>query len=143
MEYFNLTSQVFKQANFLDLDRIKILMIDDNRKDINFIQDLLEVESNIKFSLYGCTTPQEAIRLLESKIIEPNLIILDCVMPSTNGKMLLEKLKASPDTASIPVVIHSSLSNYENIAYFKKLKAHAFFEKPMDISAFEGFLLEN
>ncbi len=40
---------------------------------------------------------------------KPRLIVLDLTMPGQNGFEVLDELKADPSTASIPVVIHSSV----------------------------------
>ena len=49
----DLKTQVFQQIEILDFSCIKILMIDDNRKDIELVKELLEVEGDFKFSFHG------------------------------------------------------------------------------------------
>jgi CheY-like chemotaxis protein len=41
--------------------------------------------------------------------LKPALILLDVMMPKMNGLMVLQTLRANPDTESTPVVV---LSNY-------------------------------
>jgi len=40
--------------------------------------------------------------------LQPDLIILDLAMPDMSGFEVLDRLKADPSTANIPVVIHTS-----------------------------------
>jgi len=41
---------------------------------------------------------------------KPTLIVLDIMMPEMNGLEVLDKLKADPDTKSIPVVVLTNLA---------------------------------
>lgn len=138
----DLKTQIFQQIEILDFSCIKILMIDDNRKDIELVNELLEVEGDFKFSFHGCTNYKDAQNLIDSQIFKPDLIILDCVMPSVNGKMALEMLKNSCNAKSIPIIVHSSLCSHENVVRCRELKAHAFFEKPLNVEIFKDFLYD-
>jgi DNA-binding response OmpR family regulator len=60
---------------------------------------------------------------LESKFILPDIIILDLVMPSIDGKIVLKRIKEIAHVKNIPVIIHSSMNNYENIIKMNKLEA--------------------
>lgn len=46
----------------------------------------------------------------KAKAIKPALILLDFMMPKLNGLQVLEKLKADPETAPIPVVMLTNLA---------------------------------
>ena len=45
-----------------------------------------------------------------AKVLKPALILLDFMMPKLNGLQVLEKLKADPETATIPVVMLTNLA---------------------------------
>jgi response regulator RpfG family c-di-GMP phosphodiesterase len=140
----NENSNIFKYADFSMSDNkiMNIMIIDDNKKDIDLFEELLSVESNLKFNLSKYTNSHEAIVLLEHKQIStPDLIVLDLVMPTTNGHMILKRLKEVSSLQSIPVAIHSSMSNYENTLKSHNLEAHAFFSKPLNVEMFEAFIL--
>lgn len=42
--------------------------------------------------------------------IKPTIVLLDIMMPKMNGLQVLDKLKADPDTRSIPVVVLTNLA---------------------------------
>lgn len=69
--------------------------------------------------------------LKEVNRTSPNLILLDIWMPNIAGDKLVKILKASPETAKIPIVIVSALSEAAVIA--KTVGADGFLEKPFDI----------
>lgn len=49
----------------------------------------------------------------KAKNHKPSLIMLDFMMPKLNGLQVLEKLKADPETASIPIIMLTNLAASE------------------------------
>jgi len=45
---------------------------------------------------------------------EPTLVVLDIMMPEMNGLEVLDKLKADPETKSIPVVVLTNLAGSQD-----------------------------
>lgn len=125
----------------LSADRpINVMLIDDTKKDLELLMDLLSTESSIKFKFFPYTNIKDALVHLEKKQT-PDIITLDLVMPSMNGKMVLGRLKALTHAKDIPVIIHSSMHTYDNLSQVNQLGAHAFFEKPLDMKAFKTLFL--
>jgi PAS domain S-box-containing protein len=82
----------------------KILAIDDDRSVTEMIQVILESE--------GCTVLKahsalEGLDLAESE--QPDLIILDLVMPHISGFDVAYQLKHNPRTQAIPVMVMTSM----------------------------------
>jgi chemosensory pili system protein ChpA (sensor histidine kinase/response regulator) len=75
---------------------------------------------------------EEAVAQATAKL--PNLVILDMLLPKLSGPEVLQKLKANPATAHIPILVLSSLSRKNEDKLIKE-GAAAFLEK--------GPLLEN
>jgi CheY-like chemotaxis protein len=67
--------------------------------------------------------------LLKLKEDRPDAITLDIYLPDANGLTILRKLKASPDTNRIPVIIISS-SDEDRGA--RNLGADEYLSKPID-----------
>lgn len=125
----------------LSTKKIHIMIIDDTRADAELFRDLLTEETNLNFSLSVWMNSNEAVYNLEAGRIIPDIIVLDLVMPCMHGKIILKRLKSITTIESIPIIIHSSMNNYENVADVNSLDAHGFFAKPINASAFEDFLL--
>ncbi len=63
----------------------------------------------------------------------PDLIVMEMSMPDMGGAQVLGLLKATPQTTSIPVVIHSDRSDSEERASVLRLGAGDYVERPFDL----------
>ena len=84
---------------------MKILLVEDSRPIRR------ENESALKHAGYEVITAEDG----ESAVAaahdqKPDLILLDMILPKLSGPEVLRRLKHEADTASIPVVVLSSLS---------------------------------
>jgi len=84
----------------------KILIIEDETALLYALQSQLGVEG---FQTFVAADGEKALSLAFSE--KPDLIVLDIVLPKVDGWTVLKKLKSSPQTKSIPVVIISNLSD--------------------------------
>ena len=116
------------------------MIIDDSKKDADLAQDLLADQDDFQFHCSYYRNPKEALQQVQSQE-HPDLILLDFVMPCMNGAIFLQKLKEKVSTQNIPVVIYSSMNNYETIRKTNNLEAHSFFAKPLNVVYFKKFLL--
>lgn len=78
----------------------KILTIDDDPKPVELLGVMLEAEGFQVLKAYG---GEEGIARAQSD--QPDLIILDLLMPGPNGFEVLDRLQASSQTSHLPVVL--------------------------------------
>jgi CheY-like chemotaxis protein len=100
-----------------------ILLVDDSR----FMR--LANEKTLAKAGYGVFTAcdgEQALLLAGTKT--PDLILLDMLLPKLGGLEVLQALRKNPLTASIPVIVLSSLPQ-KNEAKLIKEGATAYFEK--------------
>ena len=107
------------------LPRPRILIVDDN-------PDLLELVSS-RLAAWGydavtATTGEEGLRLAEEQV--PDLILLDILMPTMKGYGVCAQLKATPQTARIPVIFLTALGLPDHIATGMNLGADDYLVKP-------------
>jgi two-component system, response regulator len=66
----------------------------------------------------------------------PNLIMLDLKMPKISGIEVLKRLKASPLTAAIPIIVLTSSAAQRDIVESYNLGINSYLIKPIRIAAF-------
>ena len=78
----------------------KILAVDDERHIVRL------VEVNLQRAGYEVVTAYDGKEALEKvKTENPDLVVLDVMMPFMDGFEVLRNLKANPETAEIPVIM--------------------------------------
>ncbi|RLE02534.1 MAG: hypothetical protein DRJ11_06915 [Candidatus Aminicenantes bacterium] len=90
--------------------RPKILIIEDESIIIKSVSYFL---INAGYEVIFALSPQEGLRKAFQE--QPDLILLDIVMPGLNGYQVLDQLKKEARTAKIPVIILSALSREADI----------------------------
>lgn len=102
----------------------KILIVEDDAFLANaYSAKLLKAGHEFKVAKDG----EEVFDILKN--FDPDLIILDLIMPKKDGFTVLSELKQSPKWKSIPVVIASNLGQNEDIQKGLKLGAVDFIVK--------------
>ncbi|MFE1747035.1 EAL domain-containing protein [Coleofasciculus sp. H7-2] len=95
------------------MEKEDILIVDDTPENLRFLSTLLMKQG---YSIRKALSGQMALTAVQT--VAPDLILLDIMMLSMDGYEVCEKLKADPETAAIPVIFLSALSEA-----FDKVKA--------------------
>jgi twitching motility two-component system response regulator PilH len=103
-----------------------ILIVDDSPTDAYLVKNMLESQG---YQTTEASNGEEGIQ--KAKEIQPNLIIMDVVMPGLNGFQATRKITKSPDTSAIPVVIVSSKDMESDRAWGLMQGAKEFLVKPV------------
>lgn len=104
-----------------------VLIIDDVDTNVLLLKLLI---SKAGYKILTATNGQEAIKLVEEN--NPDLILLDIMMPIMDGHEVAKKLKEMPDKANIPIIFLSALSSTEDIVKGFKLGAADYITKPFN-----------
>jgi signal transduction histidine kinase/DNA-binding response OmpR family regulator len=83
----------------------KVLAIDDDPMAIELIEAVLKPEGH---TVLKATGGEEGVTLARQAL--PAVVILDLLMPEVDGFTVVERLRADPATAAIPIVILTSKS---------------------------------
>lgn len=81
-----------------------VLIVDDDPWQVDHFRQQLE-QSNFKVS--SAANAVAAIKYVDNN--QPDVLVLDMMIPGPNGMTLLHELQSHSDLASIPVVVCSSL----------------------------------
>jgi len=70
--------------------------------------------------------------------VKPDAILLDVMMPGMDGPAVLERLKADPGTAGIPVVFLTAKAMASEVSRLRGLGAAGVLTKPFDPVSLAG-----
>ena len=109
-----------------DFREAEILVVDDIPANLEVI---IETLSSANYSVSAATSGKRALRQLQHK--HPALILLDIQMPEMDGFETCQAIKANPDTADIPIIFITALSDTESIVKGFSLGAVDYLTKPL------------
>lgn len=104
-----------------------ILIVDDEPDNFEVVEILLFKDG---YHLHYVSSGREAIAQLD--IINPDLILLDVMMPEMDGIETCERLKAHPTGQHIPILMLTALSQKEDLARGLAAGADDFLSKPVN-----------
>lgn len=104
-----------------------ILIVDDTPINLQVLSALL---TDAGFEVAIAQTGEMALEILD--LIEPQMLILDVMMPGMDGYETCRCLKENPRTAHIPVIFMSALSEGFNKVKAFELGAVDYITKPID-----------
>lgn len=108
--------------------RGRVLLIDDAPEILTLYGNVLQHEG---FEVRLADSPAKAFATLES--FEPDLVILDYMMPQMSGDQVLRELRKRPSFAETPVVFLTAMDQDEHtIGAVLELGANDFLSKPLD-----------
>jgi len=103
------------------------MVVDDNPDIITIVRTILEGKGYNVMSAYSGA---ELLSTLDKEPQKPDLVVLDIMMPQMDGLEVLTRLKAAPETASIPVILLTAKVQYEDVLGGYKLGADYYITKP-------------
>lgn len=86
-----------------ELGSVKILIVDDRPSNIRVLGPILK---NHGYTVFVADNGLKAIEI--TKRVDPDLVLLDVMMPPPNGFETCERIKADPSTSEIPIVFLSA-----------------------------------
>ena len=120
-----------------------VLYVEDNVGNVRLLERLMVHRPNVRL----ITSLQGSLGFELAQQHRPDLILLDVHMPDLSGYEVLERLRADPRTASIPVVMLSADASHEQMQRFREAGARDYLTKPLDLQNFlsqlDDYLREN
>ncbi|MCG8435743.1 MAG: response regulator [Gammaproteobacteria bacterium] len=111
-----------------DRELQKIMLVDDSA-DIREIARI-SLEQLGGYELKLCATAEQAIA--EADEFDPDLFVLDVMMPETDGPQLLLKLKELPQFAATPVIFLTAKEDITDLEAHRTLGVASIINKPFN-----------
>ena len=108
----------------------RILVVDDNPANVDILRMRLEAQGyDIKIAVDG----EDALSAVKEH--QPDLILLDVMMPKLDGIEVCRRLRADPDVPFIPIVLVTAKSDSKDIVAALEAGGDEYLTKPLDHAA--------
>jgi two-component system, cell cycle response regulator DivK len=114
-------------------DRPLILVAEDNEDNLLLLLHILDM---LGLSYVSTQNGQSVLGL--AKRHQPDLILLDVVLPDINGLDVIELLKQDIVTATIPIVAVTALAKDDDRDYLLRIGCNGYLHKPYDLVELEA-----
>ena len=105
----------------------KILIVDDVMSNVLLLKVLL---TNEKFAIATASNGRQALEQVEKE--NPDLVLLDVMMPDMSGFEVAQHLKSNPNTADVPIIFLTALNSTADIVKGFQVGANDFISKPFN-----------
>lgn len=109
----------------MSLSPTKILVVDDDQDAREYLALCF---TNLNYQVIEAGNGEEALKLAKSE--QPDVIVLDVIMPDLDGYQVCRKLKDSEETEHIPVILITVLRKLEDEIRGFEAGAHDYISKP-------------
>ena len=110
------------------MSSLRVLHIDDYSDIRAVVAMSLGLDS--EFEVRSCASGKDG--LAAAAECQPDIILLDVMMPVMDGPETLRHLRENPKTADIPVVFVTASAQARELEHFKSLGAAGVIAKPFD-----------
>ena len=109
--------------------KTKILVVDDEPNIVQTLQDRLEMN---EYEVITAGNGREGLEKFEEE--QPDVILLDVIMPIMDGHEMLEALRKRPSGQNVSVIMLTARSQTQDIARANACGIDDYIVKPFDLS---------
>lgn len=113
----------------------KILVVDDEPMIVTVVEAVLKEKGYSVFSANDASSAMEKVRAHN-----PDLIILDIMLPQVDGHTIHRMLKEDPKGKDIPVIMLTACAEFESMKKGMDSGAAAYLTKPFDYTVLLGIV---
>lgn len=118
-----------KDVRFIKtIDDCLVLLVDDAKSNVDVLVNALKDTYKLGVSLNG----EDALRFAKQNL--PDLILLDIIMPGTDGFAVCDRLKSDPLTRDIPIIFITAMDDLTHKTKGFDAGAVDYITKPFDIT---------
>ncbi len=110
----------------IDLSTITVLVVDDSGDNLDLIEEYLD---GVVWSVIRAGSGEACIGLALEH--EPDVILLDLMMPNMNGLSVIRSIRAMERLAHIPVILQTAYADRDNILAARRLGCNYILAKPL------------
>ena len=107
-----------------------VLVVEDNERNLKLVRDVL---SYAGFEVVEARTGEEGVAV--AVLRRPDLVLMDLQLPGIDGMEALRLLRATPETAALPVVALTAFAMKDDRARVLGAGFDGYLEKPISVGA--------
>src|SRR5205814_6197132 len=109
------------------MSRARILIADDNPEGVELLEAYLD---GTDYDIATATDGDDTLRKVQA--FQPDLILLDVMMPKISGFEVCKRLKAKPETRDIIILMITALDQHHDIDRAVEAGTNDFLTKPIN-----------
>jgi len=121
------------------MEKIKVLMIDDNINLVNMVKEYFNKNNNIEISLTA-HNGEEGLELIEKNIDNFDVVLLDLIMPKKDGLYVLEQINKK--NINCNVIVETSYNSQDAIRQVSEYNVNYFILKPFELTDLEQRIVD-
>ncbi len=114
-----------------------VLIVDDEPFNVDYLEQELE---DLNYQIITALNGRDALHKIKSH--QPDLVLLDLMMPELDGFAVLSEIKKTDTLRDIPVIIVSAASDSKSVVKGIKQGADDYITKPIDADHLKNKLRE-
>jgi phosphoribosyl 1,2-cyclic phosphodiesterase len=115
----------------------KVLLIDDNPAILSFMSKRLQAEA---VEILTADNGVDGLRRVKED--QPNVVVLDLMMPKMHGYTLIQEIRADPNLSHIKILVISAKTYPADVERAMRLGADRYLSKPFDLQIFWDTIAE-
>lgn len=108
----------------MNTERFRVLAVDDDQD----ILDLVKMSLEGDFDVVALKDPAQALDFVD--YIEPDIAVIDIMMPKVTGYHLVEEMRTNPQHRGVQIIFLSAKNSPHDIRYGYKVGANYYLTKP-------------
>ena len=121
------------------MEKIKVLMIDDNINLIEMVEDYFENNPRIEV-VDKAYDGEEGLKIIKENKQKYDLVILDLIMPKKDGLGVLKELKK--ENMHLNIIVATSYNAPDTIRKVSEYGVNYYILKPFDLAELEDKILD-
>jgi excisionase family DNA binding protein len=113
----------------LESGKRKILVVDDDLELVELITDVLDRDG--RFEVKSVNNGFDAGMMV--KEYQPDLIVLDVMLPDINGKEVCQRVRSDKSTDAVKIICISGMVEEDKVGELKVAGANDFMRKPFEV----------
>lgn len=117
------------------MNRLEKVMLVEDDQDIQFIAKMI-LQKLGGYQVAVCSSGKQALQ--EIPVFQPQLVLLDMMMPEMDGLTVLRHMRENPEFAALPVVFMTAKAQTHEIEDYKRQGVLGVITKPFEPSLLKG-----